>query len=192
MIATDDLQSDGGESVRIGFGALPDGVLAGRPAAAVVTLADGTEQTFLVSFGTNPTFHVQAREGNVGKRFGVYLSNDLWGSVGNAEPRRPVTIPLVVTYRGGASEADHTPIPASVTFAAGQSEASFSNRVADVLGLSPLAGLENLGLSGNRIADIGLLGHANRPCSSRLYASTRPVPSHQSTLILSARLARKT
>ena len=114
--------------MRIGFGALPDGVLAGRPAAAVVTLADGTEQTFLVSFGTNPTFHVQAREGNVGKRFVVYLSNDRWGSAGNAEPRRPVTIPLVVTYRGGATEADHTPIPASVTFEVGSGRAGFNMR----------------------------------------------------------------
>ena len=128
VTATDDPESDGGESVRIGFGALPDGVLAGRPASAVVTLADGTEQTFLVSFGTNPTFHVQAREGNVGKRFVVYLSNDRWGSAGNAEPRRPVTIPLVVTYRGGATEADHTPIPASVTFEVGSGRAGFNMR----------------------------------------------------------------
>ena len=128
VTATDDLQSDGGESVRIGFGELPDGVLAGRPASAVVTLADGTEQTFVVSFGTNPTFHVQAREGNVGKRLVVYLSNNRWGSAGNAEPRRPVTIPLVVTYRGGATEADHTPIPASVTFEVGSGTAGFDVR----------------------------------------------------------------
>ena len=128
VTATDDADPDGGESVRIGFGALPDGVLAGRPAAAVVTLADGTEQTFVVSFGTNPTFHVQAREGNVGKRLGVYLSNDPWGSAGNAEPRRPVTIPLVVTYRGGATGADHTPIPASVTFEVGSGTAGFNVR----------------------------------------------------------------
>ena len=67
VIATDDLESDGGESVRIGFGELPQGVLAGRPAATVVTLADGTEQTFVVSFGTHPTVRVQAREGNSGQ-----------------------------------------------------------------------------------------------------------------------------
>ena len=128
VIAVDDSDPDGGESVRIGFGALPDGVLAGRPAATVVTLADGTEQTFVVSFGTSPTFHVQAREGNVGKRLVVYLSNDPWGSAGNAEPRRPVTIPLVVTYRGGATGADHTPIPASVTFEVGSGRAGFNVR----------------------------------------------------------------
>ena len=128
VTATDDPDPDGGESVRIGFGALPDGVLAGRPASAVVTLADGTEQTFVVSFGTNPTFRVQAREGKVGKRIGVYLGNDPWGSPGNAEPRRPVTIPLEVTYRGGATEADHTPIPASVTFEVGKGTAGFSVR----------------------------------------------------------------
>ena len=128
VTATDDSDPDGGESVRIGFGTLPKGVLAGRPAAAVVTLADGSEQTLVVSFGTNPTFHVQAREGNVGKRIGVYLGNNRWGSAGNAEPRRPVTIPLVVTYRGTATEADHTPIPASVTFEVGSGRAGFKMR----------------------------------------------------------------
>ena len=128
VIAVDDSDPDGGESVRIGFGELPQGVLAGRPAATVVTLADGTEQTFVVSFGTHPTFRVQAREGNVGKRIVVYLSNDRWGSAGNAEPRRPVTIPLVVTYLGTATEADHTAIPASVTFEVGSGRAGFDMR----------------------------------------------------------------
>ena len=128
VTAEDDMVPDGGESVRIGFGALPDGVLAGRPAAAVVTLADGTEQTFVVSFGTHPTFRVQAREGNVGKRISVYLGTDRWGSVWNAKPPRPVTIPLVVTYLGGATGADHTAIPASVTFAVGSGRAGFNLR----------------------------------------------------------------
>ena len=128
VTAEDDTDPDGGESVKIGFGALPQGVLAGRPAAAVVTLKDGTEQTFVVSFGTHPTFRVQAREGNVGKRIGVYLGKDRWGSALNAEPRRPVTIPLVVTYLGTATEADHTAIPASVTFEVGKGTAGFSVR----------------------------------------------------------------
>ena len=125
VTATNDTDSDGGESVSIGFGTLPDGVLAGRPAAAVVTLKDGTEQTFVVSFDSSPTYATEVREGNVGKRISVFLGNDPWGSVWNAEPKRPVTIPLVVTYRGTATEADHTAIPASVTFGVGSGTAGF-------------------------------------------------------------------
>ena len=125
VTATNDTDSDGGESVSIGFGTLPDGVLAGRPAVAVVTLKDGTEQTFVVSFDSSPTYATEVREGNVGKRISVFLGNDPWGSVWNAEPKRPVTIPLVVTYRGTATEADHTAIPASVTFGVGSGTAGF-------------------------------------------------------------------
>ena len=128
VTATNDTDSDGGESVPIGFGTLPDGVLAGRPAATVVTLKDGTEQTFVVSFDSSPTYATEVREGNVGKRISVFLGNDPWGSVWNAEPRRPVTIPLVVTRTGGATAADHTAIPASVTFEVGRGGAGFDVR----------------------------------------------------------------
>ena len=128
VTATNDTDSDGGESVPIGFGTLPDGVLAGRPAATVVTLKDGTEQTFVVSFDSSPTYATEVREGNVGKRISVFLGNDPWGSVWNAEPKRPVTIPLVVTRTGGATAADHTAIPASVTFEVGRGGAGFDVR----------------------------------------------------------------
>ena len=47
--ATNDSGADGGESLRIGFGALPEGVVAAPPAAAVVTLADSSEPTFVVN-----------------------------------------------------------------------------------------------------------------------------------------------
>ena len=108
--------SDGGESVSIGFGTLPKGVLAGSPAAATVTLADGTEQTLVVEFDTSRGYTVQVREGARRRRLRVLL---------NQSARRPVTIPLVVQHVGGATEADYTGIPESVTIAAGQSEAAY-------------------------------------------------------------------
>ncbi|MCY4281284.1 MAG: alpha-L-fucosidase, partial [Acidimicrobiaceae bacterium] len=46
-------------------------------------------------------------------------------------PQRSVTIPLVVTYSGGASAADVSGIPASVTFAAGESSKSFTVTATD-------------------------------------------------------------
>ena len=116
VMATAGDGSDGGESVSIGFGTLPEGVFAGSPAATTVTLADGGEQRLVVNFGSSRGHTVQVREGARRLRLNVLL---------DSSPRRPVTIPLVVTHVGGATEADYTGIPESVTFAAGQTSAHY-------------------------------------------------------------------
>ncbi len=116
VMATAGDGSDGGESVSIGFGTLPEGVFAGSPAATTVTLADGTEQRLVVDFGSSRGHTVQVREGARRLRLNVLL---------DSSPRRPVTIPLVVTHLGGATEADYAAIPESVTFAAGQTSAHY-------------------------------------------------------------------
>ena len=108
--------SDGGESVSIGFGTLPEGVFAGSPAATTVTLADGGEQRLVVNFGSSRGHTVQVREGARRLRLNVLL---------NSSPRRPVTIPLVVTHVGGATAADYDELPSSVTFAAGQTSSHY-------------------------------------------------------------------
>ena len=116
VMATAGDGSDGGESVSIGFGTLPEGVFAGSPAATTVTLADGGEQRLVVNFGSSRGHTVQVREGARRLRLNVLL---------DSSPRRPVTIPLVVTHVGGATEADYAAIPESVTFAAGQTSAHY-------------------------------------------------------------------
>ena len=116
VMATAGDGSDGGESVSIGFGTLPEGVFAGSPAATTVTLADGGEQRLVVNFGSSRGHTVQVREGARRLRLNVLLDSSL---------RRPVTIPLVVTHVGGATEADYAAIPESVTFAAGQTSAHY-------------------------------------------------------------------
>ena len=116
VMATADQIADGGESVSIGFGTLPEGVFAGSPAATTVTLADGGEQRLVVNFGSSRGHTVQVREGARRLRLNVLL---------DSSPRRPVTIPLVVTHVGGATEADYAAIPESVTFAAGQTSAHY-------------------------------------------------------------------
>ena len=116
VMATADQIADGGESVSIGFGTLPEGVFAGSPAATTVTLADGSEQRLVVNFGSSRGHTVQVREGARRLRLNVLL---------DSSPRRPVTIPLVVTHVGGATEADYAAIPESVTFAAGQTSAHY-------------------------------------------------------------------
>ena len=116
VMATAGDGSDGGESVSIGFGTLPEGVFAGSPAATTVTLADGGEQRLVVNFGSSRGHTVQVREGARRLRLNVLL---------DSSPRRPVTIPLVVRHLGGATEADYAAIPESVTFAAGQTSAHY-------------------------------------------------------------------
>ena len=116
VMATAGDGSDGGESVSIGFGTLPEGVFAGSPAATTVTLADGGEQRLVVNFGSSRGHTVQVREGARRLRLNVLL---------DSSPRRPVTIPLVVTHVGGATETDYAAIPESVTFAAGQTSAHY-------------------------------------------------------------------
>ena len=116
VMATAGDGSDGGESVSIGFGTLPEGVFAGSPAATTVTLADGGEQRLVVNFGSSRGHTVQVREGARRLRLNVLLDSSPW---------RPVTIPLVVTHVGGATEADYAAIPESVTFAAGQTSAHY-------------------------------------------------------------------
>ena len=116
VTATDDSADDGGESVSIGFGPLPAGVSAGSPAAAAVTLADdGQLRSVVVNFGTSTSVVPRVREG-VRFRFTLSL---------NRNPLRPVTIPLEVTHRGGATEADYEGLPASVTFGPRERQADF-------------------------------------------------------------------
>ena len=126
VTATDDTDVDGGESVSIGFGALPAGVFAGRPAAAAVALADGSEQQFLVNFETDSRGKpLYLREGAEARRHAVFLSTGRDAPIWNGKPQRPLTIPLVVTHTGGATEADHAPIAESVTFGVGKGRAYY-------------------------------------------------------------------
>ena len=104
VTATDDSVDDDGESVRIGFGPLPDGFVAGARPTATVALADDDGPVTEVFFDGAADLTVE--EGNV-TRVSVYLS----------EPARTtVTIPLTRTHRGGATAADYSGVPASVTF----------------------------------------------------------------------------
>ena len=116
VTATNDSADDGGESVSIGFGPLPAGVSAGSPAATAVALADDSQlRSVVVNFGTSTSVVPRVREG-VRARFTLGL---------DSIPLRPVTIPLEVTHRGGATEADYEGIPASVTFGPNERQADF-------------------------------------------------------------------
>ena len=118
VTAIDDSNMDGGKSVQIGFGTLPTGYAAGTHQTATVALVDD-ETERIVNFGTGAYATVKVREGPVPHRLTMVL---------DSEPQQPVTIPLVVTHRGGATPDDYEGLPSSVTFAAGAKVAGFDIR----------------------------------------------------------------
>ena len=119
VAATDDTDDDDGESVSLSL-RNGDRVNLGGPNTATVALEDndGPKQV-AVSFGA-ATY--TATEGGSGATVRVEL---------DAAPGRSVTVPLLVTYLGGASEADYTGIPASVTFGANETAKTFTVTAAD-------------------------------------------------------------
>ena len=96
--ATADEVDDDGESVKLAFGTLPDGVTAGSTAEAVVSINDDDVPTVTASFGS-ATY--SAAEGS-SVEVKVTLS---------ADPERSVTVPLTATNQGGASSADYSGVP---------------------------------------------------------------------------------
>ena len=93
--ATADDLDDDGESVKLTFGTLPDGVSAGTPNETTVTITDDDDPAVTASFAS-ATYAV-AEGGTVAVR--VTLS---------ADPERSVTIPLTGPPRA-ASRAPTTP-----------------------------------------------------------------------------------
>ncbi len=124
VTATDDSVDDDGESVQLGFGALPSGVLLGSPSTARVALVqDAGVTTWYVWFGESS--YTVAEGGSA--TISVHL-NSPW----KPERNEALTVPLFdPKHRGGASADDYSGLPESVTFQPGQTRASFTVRVTD-------------------------------------------------------------
>ena len=117
--AVDDADNDDDESVRIGFGPLPSGVVAGSPATATVALEDddGWEPP-TVSFGA-ATY--TATEGGGAVTVTV--------EVDRAEV--PFTLPLTRDGQGGATSSDYSGVPSSVVFRGSDTAKSFTVTAVD-------------------------------------------------------------
>ena len=111
--AADDAEDDDGESVDLTFGALPAGVSRGSVPETVVSINDDDVPAVEVSF-EHSTYTVS--EGS-----GVTVKVKL-----NAEPERPVEIPLILTNQGDTSNDDYSGVPTSVTFGLTDIEKSFT------------------------------------------------------------------
>ena len=107
VTATDDADDDDGESMRLGFGTLPSGVVAGSPATATIGLADN-DIPLMVRFDEE---RYPVREGVGTARISLIL---------NRAPTGTLRIPLTAVPLDGATSADYSGVPASVTFTAGE------------------------------------------------------------------------
>ena len=101
------------ETVKLGFGELPEIVLAGEPGVATVMLEDKGLVELKVSF---VQAEYQIREGQ---------QADIEVTVSPAADRR-VEVPLVVAPKGGATDEDYSGVPAKVVFEEGESQGTIS------------------------------------------------------------------
>ena len=115
--AASDGENDDGESVKLTFGALPDGVTTGSTDEATVSITDDDAIDL-------PLTSVQVSFD--GSAFTVPEGSSVEVTINlSADPERSVTIPLTRTNQDGASNDDYSGVPDSVTFNSGETEKTF-------------------------------------------------------------------
>ena len=121
LTATNDSVDDDGESVQLGFGELPSGVLLGSPSTATVALVEDVDvSTWYVWFGESSYTVTEGGTATIS----VHL-NSPW----KPELNEALTVPLFdPEHQGGASADDYSGVPESVTFQRGQTQTSFTVR----------------------------------------------------------------
>ena len=112
--ATQDTVDDDDESVKLGFGTMPDvWVSAGTRDETTVSIADDDDPFVTVMYGQSS---YTVAEGGT-QTVTVTLSPD---------PERTIIIPIEKTDQGGADSADYSGVPSSVTFNAGEMSKPFT------------------------------------------------------------------
>ena len=121
--ASDDTDDDDGESVKLTFGDMPEGVTVdttvpdgetvARDTATVSITDDDKPASVTVNFGESS--YTVDEGGTVSVK--VTLSED---------PEMQVVVPLTATGRDGATAADYSGVPQSVTFESGDTEKTFT------------------------------------------------------------------
>ena len=122
--AASDSVDDDGESVKLTFGTtLPTGVTEGTTKETVLSITDDDVPSVSVEFGS-ATYSVD--ESDVSTTPDT-TENEVTVTVTlSADPERMVTIPIVKTNQGGASNSDYSGVPATVVFNAGETSKTFS------------------------------------------------------------------
>ncbi len=116
--AVQDNQDDDGESIRLTFGVLPDGVVAGSIAEATVRIEDDDVPSVSVSFEKAMYSVAEGATTSVNVRL-------------SADPERSVTITFVKSPQGGVSLDDYSGVPESIDFAPEDTEQSFTFSATD-------------------------------------------------------------
>ena len=119
VTATDDSDDDDGESVKLAFGTLPPGVIAGGTTETTVNLTDNDGSGVTVSFGSST---YTATEGGTAAVVAVALSSALTVEA---------VVPIEETLQGGATAGDYSGVASNLTFAAGDTDKTFTVTATD-------------------------------------------------------------
>ena len=114
----DDIEDDDGESVRLAFGTLPEGVSPGLRSQTTVNINDNDDPEVSVSFAES------SYEVDEGGRVTVTVRL-------NADSKREVQIPLTAAAQGnatppGETDPDYAAPPTFVRFTTGQTQRTFT------------------------------------------------------------------
>ena len=123
----DDLDNDG-ETVKLSFRSLPDGVTAAGTTEALVSITDDDVPEVTVSFDTN-TYTVD--ESDDPNTMDV-KENEAMATVSlSADPERTVTIQLSKTSKDGIDIGDYSGVPSDLVFNSGDTVKSFTFTAVD-------------------------------------------------------------
>ena len=111
--ATQDTTDDDGESVKVGFGDLPDGVTEGTTNETTISITDDDVPSVTVNF--------QAAAYSLTEGWTTDITITL-----SADPERNVSVPFTITNGTGTTSDDYSGVPATVDFASGDTEKSFT------------------------------------------------------------------
>ena len=111
--ATQDTANDDGESVKLEFGDLPDGVTEGTIDETTISITDDDVPSVTVGF--EQASYTITEGSSITVR--VTLS---------ADPERNVSVPLIIADGTGTTSGDYSGVPASVDFASGETQKSFN------------------------------------------------------------------
>ena len=126
--APQDALDDDDESVKLGFGTMPDAwVSAGTTDETTVSITDDDDPFVTVKFGASAYTVAESDDTTTP---GV-TENEVEVTVTlSADPERTVTIPITKANQDGASSADYS-VPSSVVFASGETEKSITFTAVD-------------------------------------------------------------
>ncbi len=126
VVITDDEEDDNDESVKLGFGTLPNAVSEGAITETVISIIDND--------GGSPGDNKQQPVGDPTEVRVSFEQANYTVTEGNsvtikvvldADPERTVTVPITAANQGGASSSDYSGVPANVEFASGETEKTF-------------------------------------------------------------------